>query len=182
MSLSVALSVAVVSGVDRQCIKCGTSLVGQFFGFLYTVRADGNTADIGPICQICIGRGTGDLIAMWQEPQGKSRVPPKSRRRAVTKQEVARSEELGGQRQTGSGSRITAKGDGRVFGKYRIECKSTTAASFTVKLADLNKIRSECAGLEVPLYEIEFWEDGTLRPIDKWVLVPWDAWKKKAQC
>lgn len=149
--------------------------------FYLQARSEEGAAEVGPLCTSCALGGV-ELVAMWKKPQGKSQVCSKLRRRAVTNQERARSEELGGKRQTGSGAKAHYKADGRVDGEYRIECKSTTAKSFVVKLGDLTKIRSECAGLEVPLFEVEFWDKGTLQPLDKWVLVPWDAWRKKARC
>jgi len=108
-------------------------------------------------------------------------APSKQRmRRSVTHQEIATGESLGGRRQTGSGARIGNKGDARVIGKYRIESKFRTAASVNVKLSELRKIRSECEGLEVPVFEVEFREKQTLRVKDKWALVPWNEWEKLA--
>lgn len=101
-------------------------------------------------------------------------------RRSATRQELATGEALGGSRQTGSGSRIGNKGDARVIGRYRIESKFRTAESVTVKLADLRKIRAECQGTEVPIFEIEFREKQTLRAKEKWALVPWSEWEKLA--
>jgi len=108
-------------------------------------------------------------------------APSKQRvRRSVTKQEITTAESLGGRRQSGSGAKDGHKGDGRVVGKYRIENKMTTAASARVQLKDLQKIRAECQGLEVPVFEIEFREKQTLRTKDKWALVPWSEWEKLA--
>jgi hypothetical protein len=101
-------------------------------------------------------------------------------RRSVTNQERRTAEGLGGYRQTGSGARRGYKGDGRVEGRYRIENKMTRASSTVVRLSDLQKIRGECSTGEVPIFEVEFRERGTLRPLDKWALVPWDAWERLA--
>ena len=101
-------------------------------------------------------------------------------RASVTRQERRVAEGLGGHRQTGSGSRRGHKGDGRVEGSYRIENKMTRAESFRVTLNDLQKIRSECEGLEVPVFEVEFRDRHTLRPKEKWALVPWEIWEKLA--
>jgi hypothetical protein len=100
-------------------------------------------------------------------------------RKAVSKQEKKTAEALGGERQAGSGARFN-KGDGRVIGKYRIENKSTTRESFRVTYNDLQKIRSEAASLEVPVFVVEFQEKQTLRTKDKWVMVPWSEWEKLA--
>lgn len=116
------------------------------------------------------------------EQLGRGLQPsPAVRRAAVNRQERRCAEELGGHRQTGSGAVRGIKGDGRVFGKYRIENKSTTSKSFDLKLSDLQKIRSHCAGLEVPIFEVEFQEKITFRPIEKWALVPWDEWVRRTR-
>jgi hypothetical protein len=178
MSLSVGLSLRIENtDGTKSCSKCGGQVTT---GFYLSTRADGRYATTGLLCPAC---ATGkEHVALWDVPMGKDPVCAKRRRAAVTRQEHTRSTELGGRRQTGSGAVRSLKGDGRVAGKYRIEFKSTVAASFTVKLSDLTKIRSECTGLEAPLFEIEFWERYTLKPIEKWVLVPWDTWKDKAGC
>lgn len=121
----------------------------------------------------------GGVTAFFEEPTRGLRPSPKRARRAATRQELATAEELGGQRQTGSGARRGVKGDGRVVGRYRIENKYTTAKSFALRLADLRKIRSECVGYEEPVFEVEFKDKATLRTIDRWALVPWDVWKDK---
>ena len=99
-------------------------------------------------------------------------------RQSATRQERRTAEALGGHRQTGSGSKHGYKGDGRVEGKYRIESKFTQADSFRVSLSDLSKIRSECSNTEVPIFEVEFREKGTLRTKDKWALIPWATLEK----
>lgn len=101
-------------------------------------------------------------------------------RASVTRQERRVAESLGGHRQTGSGARRGYKGDGRVDGRFRIENKMTRAESMRVSLKDLQKIRSECEGLETPVFEVEFRDKHTLRPKEKWALVPWDTWEKLA--
>lgn len=104
----------------------------------------------------------------------------KAVRASVTRQERKRAEELGGRRQTGSGARPHAKGDGRVEGRFRIENKMTRAASTRIELKDLKKIRSECEGTEVPVFEVEFRDKQTLETKEKWALVPWEVWRRIA--
>lgn len=107
--------------------------------------------------------------------------PSKQRlRKIATLQERETSEALGGYRQTGSGSRRGYKGDGRIFGRFRIENKFTQAKEFRLKLAELRKIRAECSGQEVPIFNVQFREEGTLRILDSWALIPWSEWEKRA--
>lgn len=101
-------------------------------------------------------------------------------RKASMQQEEKSAEALGGRRVSGSGARPGHKGDGRVPGRFRIENKFTTAASIRVKLSELRKIRAECEGLEVPVFDVQFKEKVTLRTIDNWVLVPRDHWETLA--
>lgn len=122
----------------------------------------------------------GEHIVLTSEPEGGRGVSPKRLRKAATKQERRSAEALGGFRQTGSGARPGHKGDGRVKGRFRIENKFTTSKRYAVDLRELTKIRAECAGLETPVFEIEFKEPNTLRPLDRWVLVPRKEWEKLA--
>lgn len=108
------------------------------------------------------------------------RVSHKRIKKASMQQEQQSAEALGGRRVSGSGARPGHKGDGRVPGRFRIENKFTTAASFSVKHSELRKIRAECEGLEVPVFDVQFKEKVTLRTIDNWVLVPRDHWEKLA--
>lgn len=51
--------------------------------------------------------------------------------------------DLGGDVQKASGATDFAKGDVRVQGELGVEAKHTSAKSFTLKLSDIQKIRSE---------------------------------------
>jgi len=78
----------------------------------------------------------------------------------ASNQELEVANRTGGKRVAGSGNGIT-KGDCRKRGIARIECKTTSAKSFSVNLAMLNKIETaaEIAG-EFPVLVIEFLRDG----------------------
>ncbi len=147
----------------------GTSLV--------VVRTGGETATANcENAELLTGQ---TVTIFFDEPGPGIRPSPGRRRAAINRQERERAEELGGHRQTGSGSVRGLKADGRVFGKYRIENKATTTKAYRLELADLLKLRSECAGLEVPVFEVEFQEKATLRAIDRWALIPWDIFRKR---
>lgn len=80
------------------------------------------------------------------------------------KQEKDRAAKLGGRLTPCSGSK-SVKGDVRVKGVLRLECKNTVADSFSVTLDMLRKIENAAthAG-ELPCIEVEFiYPDGTLR-------------------
>jgi len=66
-------------------------------------------------------------------------------------------------------------------GRFRIENKYRTGGQVIIKLSELMKIRSECAGREIPVFDVQFREDGTYRILDNWVLIPRKAFENLAQ-
>ena len=72
-------------------------------------------------------------------------------------QEKRAAQDVGGRVQPGSGSTIFAKGDVRVAGKLRLECKTTSGSSFVLKLKELLKIEREAQdSLEEWAFQIQF--------------------------
>jgi hypothetical protein len=79
-------------------------------------------------------------------------------------QERRNAHALGGRVTRGSGSVAHDKGDvtttalGKYAntGGYRLECKSTIAASYSLKLDLLHKIERETRGSETPVFTVEF--------------------------
>jgi hypothetical protein len=120
----------------------------------------------------------GNAVGFFDVAHGTLLRTKTQRRKRISKKQEKRIEELGGNAQPGSGSRDGYKSDGRIRGRYRIENKYTTAESFRVELKDLMKIRSECVGLEVPVFEVQFRAPRTLRVLDEWVLMPRKEWEK----
>lgn len=102
-------------------------------------------------------------------------LPHKATKRRSQRQEVALANDLAGLVQPGSGSLPHAKGDVRVRGKYRAECKFTRAKSYTLKIETLNKIRSECASDETPVLDLAFL-DTNGRTTEHWVAIPYSVW------
>jgi hypothetical protein len=88
----------------------------------------------------------------------KTRIQKRSK-----KQELRVAKELGGQVQAGSGSSWRAKGDVRVVGKHRVECKYTGANYYALKTADILKIQEEAllGGLEQWAMQVEFVESAS---------------------
>jgi len=121
-----------------------------------------------------------ESVLFYETPGPGLRPSVATRRAAVTKQERKMGALHGGRNQSGSGARPDKKGDFRTPGKYRGECKSTTRKAYRLDLAELTKLRSECTGLEVPVFVLEFQDKQTLRPIDSWTLIPTKVWKERA--
>lgn len=93
----------------------------------------------------------GDLFKTRKpSKRGKTDSQKRSKR-----QEKRAAQRVGGYTTAGSGSG-NEKGDVRAAGDTRIECKLTRRASFTLKLADLEKLEQEAAADEDPVFEIEF--------------------------
>ncbi len=83
----------------------------------------------------------------------RMRLSPSHQRAKAQETETAK--RLGGKQVKGSGSGYQ-KGDVRVRGIARIECKTTKHKSFSVTLADVEKIEAATFGAcELPVIEVE---------------------------
>ena len=133
-------------------------------------------------CALPCSNSKVDLSVVLTPPtQAMDKSTQKRRKQISKKQEERIAKDHEGRRHKGSGSRLGYAGDARTDGCYRIEAKYTTHSSFRVNLSDLNKIRSECAMGEAPVFVIDFKEPNTLQTQDSWVLVPYNTWKEHAQ-
>lgn len=79
-------------------------------------------------------------------------------RRKSQLQERRAAIDIGGRVQPGSGAPEFYKSDARKAGDMRLECKTTSAKSYRLQLADLEKIRAEAVmgGMEGWAFQIEF--------------------------
>lgn len=80
----------------------------------------------------------------------------KKRKSLLQERRVAK--DLGGKVQPGSGAPDFYKSDVRKIGDVRVECKTTGAKSYSLKLHELEKIKAEAVegGLESWAMQIEF--------------------------
>lgn len=80
-----------------------------------------------------------------------------SKRKSIL-QERRAAEDIGGRVQPGSGAPAHYKSDVRKTGDSRLECKTTGSKSFTLKLAELEKIKAEAimGGCEGWAFQVEF--------------------------
>lgn len=94
------------------------------------------------------------------------------RRSQLQERRVAK--DLKGRVQPASGAMSHAKGDVRTVGELRAECKTTSARSYSLKLSEWQKIRSEATrgNLEVAAMQIEF--QGTPGMNTKLAVIDWD--------
>ncbi len=115
----------------------------------------------------------------FTSPTPKGGVP-KARQKRASKQEASLASAVGGKTQKGSGNQLSAKGDVRKKGIFRLECKSTTNKSFSMTREILDKISSECLRLERPGLDVLFLNPTTLREEDRWVAIPFSDFEEYA--
>jgi hypothetical protein len=131
------------------------------------------------LCETCRRCEAVSLQAELEEPPRLtgSRPPSRSRRRAVARQERETAELVGGRVQKASGAVLSAKSDVRLKGVLRGEMKSTEKKSFILKREVLDKIRSECVGMEKPFLSLRFINPLTMAAEDEWVVIPIEHWE-----
>ena len=97
-----------------------------------------------------------------------------SKRKSVL-QERRAAEDIGGRVQPGSGAPAFYKGDARAAGDLRVECKTTGAKSYSLKLAEIQKIKGEAlmGGAEGWAMQIEF-QTGTSSK--KFAVIDWQEY------
>lgn len=120
-------------------------------------------------------------VILHPPKESRPKHSKKKMKRASVKQEEKLAQTTGGRRHYGSGNQTGYEGDVRVAGKYRIEAKYTMKKSYSVRRTELDKIRSECALGEIPVFVVDFKDPQTLRTEDSWVLVPRSEWEKHAK-
>lgn len=109
-------------------------------------------------------------LGMGLPPRGGKKLVSKSHARAPLQEKQVASL-LGGKTTPGSGSK-SLKGDVRVKGVARIECKTTSKKSFSVTTEMFHKLEEASAGSgEFPAMVVEF-NDGAGRPIMQLAVVP----------
>ena len=91
-------------------------------------------------------------------------------------QERRAAADLGGSVQPGSGAMEFAKGDVRVAGEIRAECKTTSKKTYILKLAELQKIQQEAlmGRLEESVLQVEF--QGQVGQNHRYAVIPWASY------
>ena len=105
-------------------------------------------AGLGYTCAHC---GENLVETGYKPKHGKTDAQKRSR-----KQEKATAKRTGGRTTSGSGNQPGDKGDVQVSGSARLECKTTTCKSYTLKLSELLKVEKAGNAGENPVMEIEF--------------------------
>jgi hypothetical protein len=120
-----------------------------------------NIAGLSPYCTSC-GK---EMYKSCREAASPGKTDSQKRSRAQEKRAASR---WGGKRQPASGAG-TEKGDVRVKGVVRGECKLTRSSSYTLKLKDLETLEKQAALNEEPVFEIEF---QGVYPSKRYVVLP----------
>lgn len=130
-------------------------------------------------CLETLGESVGELELVNLAPERPPCRPRLRRQKRLSQQqELDIALELSAVVQKASGALPGLKGDGRRKGVLRFEAKYTEAGSYTLKLADLEKIASECHGRERPVLVLDFKERGTGKLRDRFAVVRFDDAKE----
>lgn len=166
MLLSIGLKGCPSHGTCTSCSQEDVALL------VIQLMVDGASKEVAR-CLECWKELDEIVVLRSEEFKGLPKIDVKKvsvgRERRIAKQ-------LGGKAQPGSGNKPYAKGDVRVVGSLRLEHKFTRNASYSVKRADLNKIRSETGIGEEPAFQIDFLNPVNLAVEDSWVLMPFNTW------
>lgn len=143
---------------------------GDGFAMVMLVTLNGGTTQRGPMCLSHLNQGRHCLIidAPKYDPPKQAKIKKLSQ-----KQERQVMADLGGRTQPASGAKPGHKGDGRLYGHLRMEAKFTLAESYSLKLAELAKLRSECEDMEAPVMVLDFKDRSTGREKDRWAIFPY---------
>lgn len=101
----------------------------------------------------------------------------KSRNQMMSQRQEARvAQDLGGRVQAASGAMDHAKGDVRVSGNLRVECKTTSTKGYSLKLAEIQKIQGEAlmGGMEDWAMQVEF--QGQFGQHKKVAVIGWESY------
>ena len=179
--MRVSLTVEARPGI---CSKCGAG--GQGAGPVpvlpFSLLVDDQVGEADTLCAPCLFEEGGTRVditmtASSPGPAGQKRHLRKARKTSQRLEQNLALElnEVYGEgavrTQPGSGNQRGAKGDLRMKGKLRVEEKHTDAASFSLKLEELRKIAGEGSVGEVPLFVIDFIEQGTRRLKDRFAVI-----------
>lgn len=157
----------------------------MFISAYLTVKIDGNTLcgalDIenksGEIPITYLQEGLNKVCIILKEGDSHKFTQKQNRQMSRRQEDKVASKHIGGKRQPGSGSVRWKKSD-VTTDNYRIECKATTAKSYRLSLKDLNKISSECTIGQQPLFNVQFVDRETKKPIQEYYIVPARVWEK----
>ena len=146
------------------------------------VLTNTDTAEISygvGFCRSCLCSAVGgtyvDPAPVEEAPMGRPKpAVTRARKKRSLRQERDLAEAIGGRQQPGSGAIPGLKGDVRLKGVFRCESKSTVHRSWSLKLDDLAKIRSEAGADEAPAFDIIFLNPNTLSQRDRWVAIPFE--------
>ncbi len=131
------------------------------------VEQDGVIETVGPL-----ESGKEEIVVLEKPDYSKGVSPPsKAMKKISLKQERRNAQMIGGRTQPGSGASNRAKGDVRKLGEWRGESKFTYAKSYSLELAILEKIASECGTGEKPLLFLDYVSKDTSKTKGKFVVM-----------
>jgi hypothetical protein len=178
----VSLSAEAQLGV---CSKCGAGShgLGRTMVIPFMVIVDGHAGETEALCQGCLFYPGGVKVEVPMENLAPGPAPRRGalRRAKQTSRRLEAdlaedlNEALGEGvvvTHPGSGNQPGAKGDLRGKNIVRVEEKHTKAASFSLKLDELQKIASECTGRERPVFVVDYLDPSTSKLQDRFAVIP----------
>jgi hypothetical protein len=146
-------------------LKITSALIGDE-NFIY-VEHEGVIERIGPLVD------DSEHVVVLEPPvlTGGRSPPTRAMKKLSLAQERRNAELIGGRTQPGSGSSNRAKGDVRKQGEYRGESKFTFAKSYSLEMAIMDKIASECGDGEKPMLFLDFKNKTTQKTMGKFVVM-----------
>lgn len=131
------------------------------------VEHEGVMERVGPLEE-----GREETVVLEPPVLTGGRCPPtRAMKKLSLAQERRNAELIGGRTQPGSGSSNRAKGDVRKQGEYRGESKFTFAKSYSLEMAIMDKIASECGDGEKPMLFLDFKNKTTQKTTGKFVVM-----------
>jgi hypothetical protein len=167
--MSVPVAVHLEQRTGSLCVFCRRGPA-----HIIVVHLESNEAEIGPICLNCMcTRMMHGVI----EPPPAVRPKIKKIKKHSRQQEKEVMDDIGGFTQPGSGCVPGYKSDGRLQGIVRMEAKFTYGNIFSLRKADLDKVRGECEGREIPSLVVDFKDSASGKTRDSWVLITRTQWE-----
>jgi len=167
------IPVAAHFETDHQRPRCTSC--GAVPSYKLVLNIEDIEAELEPYCVNCL---LNRVMRGFITEAVKGKIPARKIRRTSRQQEEKVMAGIGGRTQPGSGCVNGYKSDGRLKDLVRVEAKFTFGTIYSVKRADLDKIRGECQGHEKPAFVIDFKDRASGRTQDSWVLMPHKEWER----
>ena len=148
--------------------ECSRCRLPRTQGSVYRAEYARGKIEEVPLCNTCTS--IDPVVTFPAEPPKRKPAVSKKQKKAADRQEERNAWQFKATKHKASGSMPWQKSDGSSqFIRY--DSKGTRSMQFIVHIRDLQKVRSECHGQQVPLLPLQFM-DKSFRIVDEWTLIP----------